>query len=284
MTDDQATAVVDRCTEAATSWLPLAGPIESQLAPLDDVLFPAADLHPGETVIDVGCGTGATTRQAARIAGKTGHVTGIDAARNAIEHARRQPVAPEAAPVTWLAADAQRYRFPMAAADAVISRIGVMFFDDPLEAFRNLAAATRRGGRCAGVVWTFRDESPFLQRSLTVAVETAASHGWTLNPGPPDAGPFGFATEKTLDIMAQAGWARPRLRRHTVSLYARGQGTAPQTIATEFVTSGPLASQIKDAPSTVIEAVHGAVHQDLARCWDGTGYASTQPSLSSPPR
>jgi SAM-dependent methyltransferase len=269
--DDPAAAVVARCTEAASSWLPLTDPIESQLTPLNDVLFPATDLRPGETVIDVGCGTGATTRQAAGLVGKTGHVVGIDAARNAIDHAGRQPVDPDAAPITWIAADAQRHTFPAAAADAVISRIGIMFFDDPVDAFGNLAAATRRGGRLSAVVWTARDESPLLQQSLTVAVEAAASHGWTLDAGPPDAGPFGFATEKTLKVVAKAGWMDPSLRRHTVSLYARGQGTPPETVADEFVARGPLASQLKTAPPEVIEAVRRAVRQDLTTCWNGKG-------------
>jgi hypothetical protein len=112
--------------------------------------------------------------------------------------------------------------------------------DDPVDAFANLAAATRGGGRLAAVVWTSRDESPFLQQSLTTAVEAASPHGWTLDAGPPDAGPFGFATDQALEILAKAGWLNPSLRRHTVSLYARGEGTPPQAIADEFVASGPL--------------------------------------------
>ncbi|SDL82934.1 class I SAM-dependent methyltransferase [Nonomuraea jiangxiensis] len=274
MPDDRAAAVVDRCTEAAATWLPLAGPIEAQLAPLNDVLFPAAGLRPGESVIDVGCGTGDTTRRAASLVGGTGQVLGIDAARNAIEHARHHPAGthdPDTAPITWAVADAQRHAFPAAAADAVISRLGVMFFDEPVEAFANLAAATRPGGRFCAVVWTFRDESPFLQLNLTVAVETAASYGWTLDAGPPDAAPFGFATDETLGILAKAAWEDPGLRRHRVPLYARGPGTPPETIADEFVASGPLASQLQGAPPEVVEAVRRAVREELTTCWDGRG-------------
>jgi SAM-dependent methyltransferase len=270
---ERAAQVVARASAAALAWLPLARRIEAMLEPINPILLAAAHLHGGETVVDVGCGTGATAREAARLVAPDGCVLAVDAAHGAIEHARAVPPDPGAAPIHWVVADAERHPFAPAAADVIVSRLGIMFFDDPVAALGNLAAATRRGGRFAAAVWGTRDQSPF-QPAVAAAVATATAVGWPIDPGPADTGPFGLGTPRTLELLAAAGWVDPHLRRHAITLRQGGPDATPDTLADEIATRGPVSALLADAPDRVRAAVTDAIRRDLAAHWDGTGVAS----------
>ena len=140
------------------------------------------------------------------------------------------------ATIEWVVGDAQRHRFQPLAADAVLSRLGIMFFDGFTAALANLAGAVKPGGRFAAVVWLPKDRSPLHFRAPKVAADVAAAHGWPIDLGAPDARPFGFATDATRDFVT------------------------PQV--------EPL---LIGAPEGVQEAVDRAIARDLHECWDGTG-------------
>jgi SAM-dependent methyltransferase len=147
----------------------------------------ACGVRDGDRVLDVGCGSGQTTRDAAV---EAGHVLGVDVSERMLEHARRQPT-PN---VDYLLADAATYDFEPV--DLIISRFGVMFFDDPVGAFTNLRRALRPGGRLVVLVWqpraenewarvipeaiggTYRDESAFTLGSQDVARDILTSAGF----------------------------------------------------------------------------------------------------------
>ena len=123
------------------------------LAPVSEALIARAGIAPGERIIDIGCGCGATTL-GARLAqiGASGHALGLDISARML--ARAQERTPPGAPVRWIAADATIYPFERGGADLLFSRFGVMFFADPVLAFANMRTALRSGGRLAfGVCW-----------------------------------------------------------------------------------------------------------------------------------
>jgi SAM-dependent methyltransferase len=132
--------------------------MERMLAAFTPHLLAAARIDPGDRVADIGCGGGETTRQAARLATR-GELLGVDVSQLLIDRAR------ELTGASWRnirfeCADAQRHPFGDGSFDVLLSRFGIMFFDDPPAAFANLARALRPGGRLAFTCWqeSSRDE------------------------------------------------------------------------------------------------------------------------------
>jgi SAM-dependent methyltransferase len=153
-------------------------------------MLEAAELGTGESVLDVGCGAGSTTVDAARLV-RPGVAVGIDTSGPALALARRRAADAECENVEFIEADAQMHSFEPGRFDALISRFGTMFFGDATEAFANLRRGLRPNGRLAIVAW----QGPFESEWTTVAVNVAISvFGRPPDLGAPGGpGPFAFA-------------------------------------------------------------------------------------------
>ncbi|MGW0824764.1 class I SAM-dependent methyltransferase [Streptomyces sp. NPDC002845] len=133
-----------------THWATHQERYDTMLSAVDDALFEGAAIRAGDRVLDVGCGAGATTRTAARLA-PHGHAVGVDISEPLLRRARELTAAEGVPNTAYEHADADLHRFPLGGYNVVISRGGVMFFADHAAAFRNLARALRLGGRLAFV-------------------------------------------------------------------------------------------------------------------------------------
>jgi len=221
-------------------WVRQSAGLERQLAPVSEVLFAAAGLTPGERVLDVGCGTGPTTRDAATAVGSEGTVTGLDVSSEMLAAAAAAPVPDGAAPITWTTADVVDWSPSDGAYDAVISRFGVMFFSDPAAAFSRLAAATRSGGRLAVAVWTRRDDSDLFAIPLHAALAVRRAHGIE-DPTdiPEDGGPFSLGdVTAVVALLEAAGWDAPSATPHQLAL-PFGGGLEPGAAADAAADFGP---------------------------------------------
>jgi SAM-dependent methyltransferase len=125
---------------------------DAELRRHNQVLRRACGVQLDDCVLDIGCGTGETTRDAARTAG-AGSALGVDISGPAIERARELARAERLRNVTFEHANVQVHRFPRERFDLVISRFGTMFFDDPVAAFDNIRRALRPAGRLVMMVW-----------------------------------------------------------------------------------------------------------------------------------
>jgi ubiquinone/menaquinone biosynthesis C-methylase UbiE len=134
-------------------WVTHQARFDSVISPYHTELLAAAAPAPGERVLDIGCGNGLTSRDAARAVGERGEVLGVDLSGPMLGLARRLAKDEGLGNVRFEQADAQVYPFPPAGYDLVMSRYGVMFFNDPVAAFSNIATGVRPGGRLAMVVW-----------------------------------------------------------------------------------------------------------------------------------
>ena len=171
-TPDTANAAMRRYWNevAGPRWVGLGGAQEARNVEVARILLEAAAAVPGERVLDVGCGTGATLIPFAAAVGPKGHATGIDIAAPMLERARERVAEQGLTNVTLLQADAQVHGFAPASFDLVTSRFGVMFFADPTAAFRNLCGALRPGGRLCMAVWAAVAENVHRRIPLEIAV------------------------------------------------------------------------------------------------------------------
>ncbi|WP_338770216.1 class I SAM-dependent methyltransferase [Massilia sp. METH4] len=183
---------------AGNSWVDLRDLLDEMFRPIETLL--ADGIGASQRVLDVGCGTGSTTLAAAR---RGADATGVDLSAQMID-AARATAARLGLGATFVCADAQQHAFAPAGFDAVISRFGVMFFGDPVAAFRNLRQAARPGARLDMFVWRDAADNPY----MTAAEKATAPLLPQLPPRQPD-GPGQFALarpERVRGILAQAGW------------------------------------------------------------------------------
>ncbi len=134
----------------------------------------AYGISAGDRVLDIGCGTGLTTREAARAA-TPGRVVGVDVSERMLARAGEVTAAERLDNVRYQLGDAQVHRFDPGGFDVAISRFGTMFFSDPAVAFANIAAALRPQARLVLLVWQRREVNPWTGRS-TPRWATRASH------------------------------------------------------------------------------------------------------------
>ena len=216
------------------------------LAAHTDAMLAAAALQPTDHVLDVGCGTGDTTRAAARLA-IDGDALGVDLSRAMLDRARERAAADGLANVTFEQADAQVHQFGDARFDVVISRFGVMFFADPVAAFANLARATAPGGRLAVVTW-----QSYARNEWVSVPRTALAIGRQLPPIPEDVpGPFGLAdADRVRRILGDAGWSDVQLDDEQVSYDYGAEPAAAAQHASEIGVLRMLLDDLDDAQTT----------------------------------
>jgi SAM-dependent methyltransferase len=163
----------------------------------------AANVQPHDRVLDVGCGTGQTTREAARAA-EYGSALGVDPSAPMLERARRLSDHAGLRNVTYVQADAQTHPFPPAHFELCISRFGTMFFADPVAAFANIGQALRPGARLVQLVWQDHDRNEWAAATRDALTAGTAAPAPTTN----DPGPFSLADPAiTAGILAAAGFA-----------------------------------------------------------------------------
>jgi SAM-dependent methyltransferase len=177
------------------------GPVDydAELQRHNEALRRAWGIHACDRVLDVGCGAGQTTRDAARLA-VSGSALGVDISAPMIERARELAKAEGLRNVAFVHADAAVHPFPSEAFDVVISRFGTMFFAEPVAAFANLARSLRHSGRLMMMVWQDAEQNEWevsIQRALGIdaAMATAAS-------ATPD--PFSLADPNTIERILEA--------------------------------------------------------------------------------
>jgi SAM-dependent methyltransferase len=200
-------------TEAATAWDGPSGDVWADNADQFDAgvarylqpFLEAAAIGRTMHVLDVGCGNGLTTCEAARLAASA---TGVDLSARMLDLARRRAAAEGLTNVSFVQADVQVADLGEARFDRVISRNGVMFFGDPVAAFANLAHALKPGGRMVLLVWQAMAENPWF-----TAFRRAVAVGRDVPLPPPDGpGPFALGhPDRVRTLLTSAGFHEPEL-------------------------------------------------------------------------
>ncbi|GCB51935.1 class I SAM-dependent methyltransferase [Streptomyces sp. NL15-2K] len=239
---------------AGHTWVEAQTLLDEMLRPFEDLLVEAVMAeHPGH-VLDVGCGTGSTTLAVARRLGPAEQCVGIDISEPMITAARARAER-EGARASFIRADAQDHAFEPATFDAIISRFGVMFFNDSVQAFANLRRAARDEARLCCITWRSPAENPF----MTTAERAAAPFLPDLPTSrPEEPGRFAFADSGRVHrILAESGWTGIDIRPIDVPC------TLPERELVRYFTRfGPLGLILDQADektrAQVVETVRAA--------------------------
>jgi len=166
----------------------------------DRHLLEIANLTAQDRVLDIGCGCGISTRDAARTARE---VLGIDLSARMLDRARTRSAAEGLTNTRFEQGDAQIFELGAGAFTVAISRFGSMFFADPVAAFRNIARGLQRHGRLALLTWRSLGDNEWV-----FAIRDALAAGRTLPDRPPgQPGPFGLAEPAAVrEILTAAGF------------------------------------------------------------------------------
>lgn len=276
---------------AGRAWVEAREVLDQMFQPLQDLLAEAVAVRSStlstRRVLDVGCGTGSTTLAVAQLLGANGRCTGIDisdpmiaAARARAEHAGMR--------VSFICANAATHALEPASFDMVISRLGVMFFDDPVAAFGNLRRAVKDDAELRFIAWRSAEENAF----MTTAERAAAPLLPNVPARRPDApGQFAFADRHRVHAILQAsGWADIDIQLIDVAC------AFPEAALVGYLTRlGPLGRILHEADNRtraqVIETVraafdsfvHGADVRFTAACWLVSARASSEAAAPQEP-
>jgi ubiquinone/menaquinone biosynthesis C-methylase UbiE len=263
--------------EAIEAW---DGPLYDRFVQFRDLLTTGLGAHGeealrlnppgiGDRVLDVGCGFGDTAQRIAGLVGADGEVLGVDASPRFIETARREAADAGVGNVRFAVADVETAGFDQRF-DLAFSRMGTMFFANPVAAMRNVRQALRPGGRLVMVVWRSKVENEWMYRAQTITERFVTKPDEYDEPtcGP---GPFSMANaDTTSGILLSAGFEGVALRRCDEPITI---GSDVEE-AVEFVMSiGPAGEILRlagERAAHVHEPVADALREGLAE-WAGPG-------------
>ena len=239
-------------------WARMQDKTDLLLNNITDALMPFAAAKPGENVLDIGCGCGSTTFRLQMAVSPNGSVAGIDISAPMLDVARARSQAMNA-DIAFIEKDASTYDF-QPVFDLVFSRFGVMFFDDPVAAFRNIRSALSPKGRLVFVCWRAFKENDWAFIPY-VAAKPFLPEQPSVDPHTP--GPFAFADgDRVKDILFKAGFSDVRIEMldTTASL-----GKTAAEAADESLNIGPVSRAANDLPDAERAKARDAIEAVFAR-------------------
>ena len=215
----------------------------------------------GEHVLEVGCGTGAVTLPLAQAVGERGRVVAVDISEPMLGVARQRVAESGLRNVTLLMGDAQVFALEPATFDVATSRMGVMFFADPVAAFRNIRGALKPNGRLVFACWAPLAEN----RHWLVAYDIAARHlGPPATPQEQEVGPLAFGNpDYVRGILTTAGFGGIAIERAHPTVI----GGSAEEEAGQALMMGPTARLIEAKQPS--ESVRAKIAEEI-----GTAFAA----------
>ena len=247
--------------EMAKPWLAAGPDLEVAFQDIFRVLFEAANLRPGERVLDIGCGTGPTLPKAAKAIGPSGRLVGIDIAPPLL--ARASERMSDAAEL--VVGDAATHTFPPDTFDAIIANFGIMFFEDTQAAFAHLRQAVRPGGRLAATVWGPPSDNPW----FAVPRQIIDAHVPDVpRPDPAAPGPMRFGDPSGLvKALVASGW-HPQVT--TKDIHLTPPGPASRVAQLHMLVTAVMMLKDVDASEDTIRDISAALETAMSEFESGT--------------
>ena len=256
-------------TVAGPRWVGLDGFVERRIGAVNDLLLARSGVRKGESVLEIGCGTGAATVPFAEAVGPEGRVVGADISEPMLAAARRRIAESGLGNISLMQADAQVHPFEPDRFDLIASRFGVMFFADPVAAFSNLLPAARPGGHLCFVCWGPLEENEHWLIPYRIAERRLGPP----EPRPAHApGPLAFSdTAYVRSILDKAGFTNVEINRETPDI----QSSTPQEEAEHALIIGPVARLIDEKHPD--EAMRETIKREMTEAF--SAYAGSKSML-----
>ncbi|WP_420433244.1 class I SAM-dependent methyltransferase [Candidatus Poriferisocius sp.] len=236
-------------------WVEYRERLDAMLAPLGEAAIARLHPDPGEHVLDIGCGTGTTSLELARLVGSSGHVAGVDVSAPMLDEARRRAAGAGLDNTSFVVADAGAHQFEPGHFDGAYSRMGIMFFAEPVAGFTNLRRALRPGGRLSFVCWRSPGENSWVTEPGQAVAEVLGPPA-SVDPDAP--GPFSLASaERISSTLTEAGLVDIDIIPHDLPLSV-GDGTTDELVR-YYLDLLPAAAIPDNAEVHVLDRVKAAL-------------------------
>lgn len=259
--------------EVGARWARNQAALDAMFVPLTEALFARTPLAPGDTVLDIGCGAGATTLEAARRVGPGGAVTGADISAPLLAVARDRAAAevPGGAPIRFVEADVETA--DLGPFDRILSRFGVMFFPDSARAFTNVRRMLKPGGRLTFLCWRALSENPWVSVPRDAVLPLLPEI--PPPPQPDTPGPFRFAdADPLVALLRGAGFGTvtcESVDRDVVLGQGGSDAEAAEAATHVALNLGPASQLVREAEPALRPRAEAAVTEALRRhAQDGT--------------
>ncbi len=252
------------------AWVAFQDQLDRQLSVVGAAAQAALDVRLGESILDVGCGCGATTIDLAAAVGPTGRVVGVDVSAPMAKVAAQRLSEQGLHHASTAVADAQTATLAEVGGpfDAVFSRFGVMFFDDPVAAFANIRQLSKPSARMAFVCWQDASRNRLFG---DLASDIARLFPDRPAPDPNAPGPLAFAeAARVRTILDAAGWSQIEIVEHVAPMQLFGT-TDFDTALEGSLRIGAAARLLQDADAETAHQLHAAVRRVLTSQWTENG-------------
>jgi SAM-dependent methyltransferase len=258
MTSVNANQIAEWNAASGEKWVRHQVRMDALYAEYEKRVIVAAELRPGEAVIDIGTGCGAVALEAGRAVGSGGTVLGVDISAPMLARAETR-ARDEALPhVRFELVDVQTGALGQSKYDVAVSRFGVMFFDDPVAAFENIRGALRSTGRLAFACWQTTTQNPW------VMLVSATLSGLLELPSMDSSeapGPFAFADPaRVRGVLKTSGFSSVEVAPLRVPLWL---GQTAEEAAQQLVLLGPASRALSKADESVKQRAADLVREAM---------------------
>ena len=247
-------------------WVSLESKIDKMLGPLGDQAIKILKPKVGEKILDIGCGTGSTSQTLSKFVGESGIITGIDISKPILNFAQKQKENKRIKNINFIQADAQNHKFSDLNYDAVFSRFGIMFFEDPISAFKNIKKSLSCNGRLTFVCWSKSEDNDWMNLSSNVA-----SQFLELPPkaNPKEPGPFAFEDYFYMEeILIKSGWKNIKIKAYKENIVI---GKTLDYAADFLSRMGPMSVPFENANKQTKEKVISALKECYSKYFTTKG-------------
>ncbi len=250
---------------AGKQWASLANNQDTLLGKLGEATMDAAGVSIGQSVLDIGCGSGGSTFEISRRIGSDGTVWGVDISKPMLDIAIGRLTSHDIGNVKLSEADVTTFDFANHSFDIAFSRFGVMFFEDPVASFSSIANSLKSNGRLAFCCWRSLSKNEWFELPLNVGLKycdqdnqvdpmDAAGHSYT-------PGPMAFKDKDIIDkILSDSGFSAISIKDLKSTLVV---GLTPTIAANNLISIGPLSRLLLNYDDQTKALVQTELEQQL---------------------